>query len=98
MSVETVTLGCRLNFAESETIAARRRGARTGSWSTAAPSPTRRCARRARLSAALTVSVHRAKILVTGCASELDPAAFAAMPGVSRVVGNSSKLNSSGRK
>jgi threonylcarbamoyladenosine tRNA methylthiotransferase MtaB len=31
--------------------------------------------------------------LVTGCAAELDPSSFAAMPGVSRVAGNARKLN-----
>ncbi len=94
MSVETVTLGCRLNFAESETIA---RSAPTDEdWivvnscavTNEAVRQTRQAIRRA----------HRqrptANILVTGCASELDPAAFAAMPGVSRVVGNASKLSS----
>src|SRR4029078_4278816 len=34
-----------------------------------------------------------AKILVTGCAAELDHSSFAKMPEVSRVVGNASKLN-----
>jgi threonylcarbamoyladenosine tRNA methylthiotransferase MtaB len=35
-----------------------------------------------------------ARILVTGCAAELEPATFETMPGVSRVVGNARKLNS----
>jgi len=94
MSVETITLGCRLNFAESETIA--RTAPSAEDWivvnscavTNEAVRQTRQAIRRA----------HRqrpsAKILVTGCASELDPASFAAMPGVSRVVGNASKLNS----
>ena len=94
MSVETITLGCRLNFAESETIA---RTAPAGeNWvvvnscavTNEAVRQTRQAIRRA----------HRqrpsAKILVTGCAAELDPASFAEMPGVSRVVANASKLNS----
>lgn len=92
MSVETITLGCRLNFAESETIA---RTAPAGEdWivvnscavTNEAVRQTRQAIRRA----------HRgrpsAKILVTGCAAELEPATFAAMPGVSRVVGNAEKL------
>jgi len=37
-----------------------------------------------------------ARILVTGCAAELDPSNFANIPGVSRVVGNARKLNSLG--
>ena len=94
MSVETVTLGCRLNFAESETIA---QSAPAGEdWivvnscavTNEAVRQTRQAIRRA----------HRrqpdARILVTGCAAELDPRSFAALPGVSRVTGNSSKLSS----
>jgi threonylcarbamoyladenosine tRNA methylthiotransferase MtaB len=94
MSVETITLGCRLNFAESETIA--RSAPAHEDWivvnscavTNEAVRHTRQAVRRA----------HRerpgAKILVTGCAAELDPASFAAMPGVSRVVGNANKLSS----
>jgi threonylcarbamoyladenosine tRNA methylthiotransferase MtaB len=94
MSVETITLGCRLNFAESETIA---RTAPAGEdWvvvnscavTSEAVRQTRQAIRRS----------HRerpeAKILVTGCAAELDSASFTAIPGVSRVIGNANKLNS----
>ena len=94
MSVETITLGCRLNFAESETIA---QTASAGEdWivvnscavTNEAVRQTRQAIRRA----------HRqrpsAKILVTGCAAELDPRDFETMPEVSRVVGNARKLNS----
>ena len=93
MSVETVTLGCRLNFAESETIAF---SAPAGEdWilvnscavTNEAVRQTRQAIRHA----------HRrrpsAKILVTGCAAELDPASFETMPEVARVVGNTRKLN-----
>jgi threonylcarbamoyladenosine tRNA methylthiotransferase MtaB len=93
VSVETITLGCRLNFAESETIA---RTAPPGEeWvvvnscavTNEAVRQTRQAIRRA----------HRerpsAKILVTGCAAELDASSFEAMPGVSRVAGNAAKLN-----
>jgi threonylcarbamoyladenosine tRNA methylthiotransferase MtaB len=92
MSVETVTLGCRLNFAESETIA--RTAPADEEWvvvnscavTNEAVRQTRQAIRRA----------HRqrpaAKILVTGCAVELEPVTFSAMPGVSRVVGNAEKL------
>ena len=93
MSVETVTLGCRLNFAESETLA--RLAPAHADWvivnscavTNEAVRQTRQAIRRA----------HRqrpsAKILVTGCAAELDPSAFGAMDGVARVLGNSRKLN-----
>ena len=94
MSVETITLGCRLNFAESETIA--RSAPADEDWvivnscavTNEAVRQTRQAIRR----------THRqrpgANILVTGCAAELEPAAFAALPGVSHVVGNAAKLNS----
>ena len=94
MSVETITLGCRLNFAESETIA--RSAPADEDWivvnscavTNEAVRQTRQAIRRS----------HRqrpeAKILVTGCAAELDQGSFATMPGVSRVVGNAGKLNS----
>jgi threonylcarbamoyladenosine tRNA methylthiotransferase MtaB len=93
MSVETVTLGCRLNFAESETIA--RLASTDEDWivvnSCAVTSEAVRQTRQAIRHA------HRrrpdARILVTGCASELDPSAFAAMPEVTRVVANPRKLN-----
>jgi threonylcarbamoyladenosine tRNA methylthiotransferase MtaB len=94
MSVETITLGCRLNFAESETIA---RSAPAGEdWTiinscavtNEAVRQTRQAIRRA----------HRqrpnAKILVTGCAAELEPGTFTSMPGVSQVTGNTNKLSS----
>ncbi|HEX8937392.1 MAG TPA: MiaB/RimO family radical SAM methylthiotransferase [Sphingomicrobium sp.] len=94
MSIETITLGCRLNFAESDTIA--RSAAPHEDWivvnscavTNEAVRQTRQAVRRA----------HRrrpgARILVTGCAAQLEPASFTRMPGVSRVVGNSAKLNS----
>src|SRR5438477_4418063 len=78
MSVETITLGCRLNFAESETIA--RTAPADEEWivvnscavTSEAVRQTRQAIRRA----------HRlrpsARILVTGCASELDPNCFEA--------------------
>src|SRR5262249_55232389 len=94
MTVETITLGCRLNFAESDTIA--RSAPADEDWivvnscavTNEAVRQTRQAIRRA----------HRqrpsAKILVTGCAAELEPHVFAGMPEVSRVVGNASKLSS----
>jgi threonylcarbamoyladenosine tRNA methylthiotransferase MtaB len=93
VSVETITLGCRLNFAESETIAAS--APDDEDWvlvnscavTNEAVRQTRQAIRHA----------HRqrpdAKILVTGCAAELDRAVFETMPEVSRVVGNAGKLN-----
>ena len=93
MTVETITLGCRLNYAESDTIA--RSASDDKDWivvnscavTNTAVRQTRQAIRHA----------HRrrpdAQILVTGCAAELDPKAFEAMPQVSRVVGNARKIN-----
>ena len=92
MSVETITLGCRLNFAESETIA--RSAPADEDWvivnscavTNEAVRQTRQAIRHA----------HRrrpeARILVTGCAADLDASAFESMAEVARVVGNSAKL------
>jgi threonylcarbamoyladenosine tRNA methylthiotransferase MtaB len=94
VSVETISLGCRLNFAESETIA--RSAPPEEDWiivnscsvTNEAVRQTRQAIRRA----------HRqrpnVKILVTGCAAELEPTMFATLPGVSLVVKNAFKLNS----
>lgn len=48
---------------------------------------TRRAIRRARRDRPA------AELIVTGCAAQIDPAQFAAMPEVDRVIGNSDKLN-----
>ena len=96
MTVETVTLGCRLNFAETETMA--RLAPKSEDWvivnscavTNEAVRQTRQAIRRA----------HRrrpdARILVTGCAAELDRNAFERMPEVNRVVGNAGKLRAFG--
>jgi threonylcarbamoyladenosine tRNA methylthiotransferase MtaB len=92
MSVEAITLGCRLNYAESETI--KELAPADQDWvvvnscavTNEAVRQTRQAIRRA----------HRqrpdARILVTGCAAELEPESFAGMAGVARVVGNKDKL------
>jgi len=86
-----ITLGCRLNIAESETI----RGllsdrdvvvVNSCAVTNEAVKATRAAIRRA----------HRrrpgAEIVVTGCAATIDPAGFGAMAEVSRVVTNPAKL------
>ena len=93
MTVETITLGCRLNFAESDTIA--RSAPADEDWivvnSCAVTNEALRQTRQAIRHA------HRrrpdARILVTGCAAQLEPGSFEAMPEVARVVGNANKLS-----
>jgi threonylcarbamoyladenosine tRNA methylthiotransferase MtaB len=85
VSVETITLGCRLNFAESEAM---RRDAdqnddliivNSCAVTAEAVRQTRQAIRRARRERP------SARIMVTGCAAQLQPEAFAAMPEVDRV-------------
>jgi threonylcarbamoyladenosine tRNA methylthiotransferase MtaB len=88
---DIISLGCRLNIAESETIRSLLKGrdmvvvnscAVTGN----AVRDTRHAIRRARRERP------GAEIVVTGCAAQIDPRGFAAMPEVDRVIGNAEKL------
>lgn len=80
MSVETITLGCRLNFAESETMKRAASGDVTIINSCAvtaeAERQTRQAIRRARRDRP------GARIVVTGCAVQLSPDVYRAMPEV----------------
>ena len=88
---ELITLGCRLNAAESEAM----RGLAAGQDdlviinSCAVTGEAVRQARKAVRAAAKRRP--GARIVVTGCAAQLDPAMFADMPEVSAVVGNREK-------
>ena len=86
-----VSLGCRLNIAESETIRAllgSRQAVVVNSCAVtnAAVKETRAAIRRLRREAP------GAELIVTGCAATIDPAGFAAMAEVDRVVANAAKL------
>ncbi|HWK46150.1 MAG TPA: tRNA (N(6)-L-threonylcarbamoyladenosine(37)-C(2))-methylthiotransferase MtaB [Stellaceae bacterium] len=94
MPLEILTFGCRLNLYESEVMRGLARDARledavlvnTCAVTAEAERQARQAIRRA----------GRAQpgrpIIVTGCAAQLDPAGFAALPGVTRVLGNAEKL------
>jgi threonylcarbamoyladenosine tRNA methylthiotransferase MtaB len=91
--VEVVTFGCRLNAYESEAI--RARAAEDGLqdavvFNTCAV--TGEAVRQAR-QAIRKARRERpgARVIVTGCAAQIDPAAFAAMPEVDLVLGNAQK-------
>ena len=89
---EVISLGCRLNIAESETIRALIAGRDTVvvnscAVTNAAVKATRQAIRRARRERP------GAEIVVTGCAAQIDPAGFAGMAEVDRVVGNGEKLD-----
>ncbi|MEO5611364.1 MAG: radical SAM protein [Sphingomicrobium sp.] len=85
MSAETITLGCRLNFAESEAMRtlmpAGEEWVIVNSCAVTAEAvrQTRQAIRRARRERP------NAKILATGCAVQLEPERFAAMPEVDRI-------------
>ena len=83
MSVTTVSLGCRLNFAESEAMRASETGETVLINSCAvtneAVRQTRQAVRRARRDRP------EARIVVTGCAVQLDAPSFRAMPEVDEV-------------
>jgi threonylcarbamoyladenosine tRNA methylthiotransferase MtaB len=90
---QTITLGCRLNFAESEAMRGLAGDDVVIVNSCAVTNEAVRQTRQA---------IHRAhreapdkRIIVTGCAAQLDPECFAAMPEVSRVVGNAEKYDPS---
>ncbi len=87
-----ISLGCRLNIAESETIRALIAGRDTVvvnscAVTNAAVKATRSAIRRARRDRP------GAELVVTGCAAQIDPQGFAAMPEVDRVIGNGDKLS-----
>lgn len=87
-----VSLGCRLNIAESETIRALLGGrdvvvVNSCAVTNEAVKQTRAAIRRA------ARTRPGAEIVVTGCAAEIDPTGFGAMPEVARVVGNAAKLS-----
>ena len=95
MSLDVITFGCRLNITESEVI--RREAAAAGiadavivntcAVTGEAVKQARQSIRKARRERP------GAKIIVTGCAAQTDPAAFASMPEVDRVLGNEEKLS-----
>ena len=89
MGAQTITLGCRLNFAESEAMRALAGDdaiiVNSCAVTNEAVRQTRQAIRRAHREAP------DKRIIVTGCAAQLDPESFAAMPEVSRVVGNVEK-------
>jgi threonylcarbamoyladenosine tRNA methylthiotransferase MtaB len=94
-AVEILTFGCRLNAYESEVMRGHAQAAgmadaiivNTCAVTAEAERQARQAIRRARRDRP------DAQIIVTGCAAQIDPAAFAAMPEVSRVIGNAEKLN-----
>jgi threonylcarbamoyladenosine tRNA methylthiotransferase MtaB len=97
MTVEVMTFGCRLNAYESEAI--RREAQAAGLADTVVVNTcavTAEAVRQAR-QAIRKVARERpsARIVVTGCAAQTEPATFAGMHEVDRVLGNEEKLRAS---
>ena len=95
MTVDVVTFGCRLNSYESEVI--RRHATAAAVEDTVVVNTcavTAEAVRQAR-QAIRRIGRQRpqARIVVTGCAAQIDPTSFAAMPEVASVVGNAEKMH-----
>jgi threonylcarbamoyladenosine tRNA methylthiotransferase MtaB len=94
MAVEVVTFGCRLNALESEVMRRRAESAglddavlfNTCAVTAEAVRQARQAIRRARRERP------DAKIVVSGCAAQVDPKSFGGMPEVDLVLGNEEKL------
>lgn len=92
---DVITLGCRLNAYESEVMRTHAQSAGLGDVvivnTCAVTAEAERQARQ------IIRKMHREnpdrRIIVTGCAAQIDPARFAEMAEVSHVVGNDRKLN-----
>ncbi len=92
--LDIVTFGCRLNLAESEIVRAHAASAgltdavivNTCAVTAEAERQARQAIRRARRERP------DAQIIVTGCAVQIDPRLYAAMPEIDRVLGNAEKL------
>ncbi|WP_299439020.1 tRNA (N(6)-L-threonylcarbamoyladenosine(37)-C(2))-methylthiotransferase MtaB [uncultured Rhodospira sp.] len=91
---QVVTFGCRLNGYESEVMRDHARAAGLeGAIIVNTCAVTKEAERQARQAIRkLRRENPAARLIVTGCAAQLDPARFAAMPEVDRVLGNTEKL------
>ena len=94
MTVEVVTFGCRLNAYESEALKSRAGEAQlrdtlvinTCAVTGEAVRQSRQAIRRAKRENPAR------RIIVTGCAAQIEPQSYAAMPEVDAVFGNREKL------
>jgi len=92
MTVDILTFGCRLNAYESEVM----RGHAAALTDTVIVNTCAVTAEAERQARQAIRRLHRerpgVRIVVTGCAAQIDPARWAALEGVSRVLGNEEKL------
>ena len=95
MSIEVLTFGCRLNTYESEAMRdlASKAGHGPGTILVNTCAVTAEAERQARQAIRKAARDNPgAQILVTGCAAQINPEAWGALPGVARVIGNADKL------
>ena len=93
-AAKVITFGCRLNAYESEVMRDHARAAgldeavivNTCAVTAEAERQARQAIRRARR------EHPAARLIVTGCAAQIDPASYAAMPEVDQVIGNAEKM------
>jgi threonylcarbamoyladenosine tRNA methylthiotransferase MtaB len=95
VSIDIVTFGCRLNAYESNAI---HHHAQAAGLDDIVVVNTCAVTAEAVRQARQTIRAHArerpgARLIVTGCAAQTDPASFAAMPEVDRVMGNEDKLS-----
>jgi threonylcarbamoyladenosine tRNA methylthiotransferase MtaB len=95
MTVAVLNFGCRLNGHESESM----RALATQAGQGAGTIVVNTCAVTAEAEAQARQAIRRAaradpmaRIIVTGCAAQIAPDRWAALPGVERVIGNADKL------
>ena len=95
MALEVVTFGCRLNIVESEALRLKAEAAGLGHAAI-----VNSCAVTAEAARQARQAVRRLKreepgrpVIVTGCAAQIEPSRFAAMPEADRVLGNDEKLD-----
>ncbi|HLO78193.1 MAG TPA: tRNA (N(6)-L-threonylcarbamoyladenosine(37)-C(2))-methylthiotransferase MtaB [Magnetospirillum sp.] len=93
--VQVVTFGCRLNAYESEVMREHARAAESGVETIIVNT----CAVTAEAERQARQNIRKlrrenpdARIVVTGCAAQVDPGKFAAMPEVDQVLGNAEKM------
>ena len=93
MSAEVVTLGCRLNLAESEAIRAMLDSAGRPTVVVNSCAVTAEAVRQSRRAVRRLRRAHPdARLLVTGCAATIEPASFTGMAEVDGVIANPAKL------
>jgi threonylcarbamoyladenosine tRNA methylthiotransferase MtaB len=94
-AVDIITFGCRLNAYESELI--RARAAKDGLTDAVVFNTCAVTAEAVRQARQAIRKARRerpdARLIVTGCAAQIDPAAFASMPEVDLVLGNAEKTS-----